>query len=298
MRRGLARLALGLYPLAFRRRYGDEMRAVLEQTPTRAATILDLGRGALSAHLHPSVPLARSIPTDERLRGSVSAVLACWVAFAAAGFGFAVTTEDAPFSNSAASHPLLGSAHASVQLLAIVGSLAVLAGALPLVVLAMRRAWREPSARLTTSLPILAVGGFAVLTSVLAWFVSTQQTHRASTAGGIAFIAWGVAGLCCGAVCVVAARRTLFAMDVARRWLLVAFACGAVVTAAMLAISLATSLYAASLALDASRLAAAPNGPLQLTSVSVSLGVQVIVMIAAGAFAATTTTRGWRAIRR
>jgi hypothetical protein len=296
MTRALARIALVLYPLAFRRRYGAEMRAVLEQTPARAATVLDLGRGAIAAHLRPPVGVARSIGIDERLRGSVSAILACWVAFAAAGVGFAVTTEDAPFGKAAERHALLGGTHAAVQLLAIVASLAVLGGALPLVVLALRRAVREPNARLITSLTVAAVVGFAVLTGVLAWFSSYQHAHGASTIGGIAFIAWGVAGLCCGAVCVGAARRTLFAMPVARHWLLAAFACGAVITAAMVGISLAASLYAAFLAVDAPGLAAAPNGPLQLTSVSLSLAPLTIVMIVAAALAVTTTARGWRAI--
>lgn len=54
MTRRLARLALSLYPLAFRRRYGQEMRALLDQTPTKVPAVLDLFRGALVAHLRPA----------------------------------------------------------------------------------------------------------------------------------------------------------------------------------------------------------------------------------------------------
>ena len=57
MRRRLAGLALALYPLAFRRRYGQEMRALLDETPPGVHTVLDLLRGALAAHLRPPAGL-------------------------------------------------------------------------------------------------------------------------------------------------------------------------------------------------------------------------------------------------
>ena len=47
----LARQTLRLYALAYQRRYGDEMRALLEDRPPRAKTVLDLLKGALAAHL-------------------------------------------------------------------------------------------------------------------------------------------------------------------------------------------------------------------------------------------------------
>jgi hypothetical protein len=99
----LARRVLALHPLAFRRRYGQEMRALLEQTPARAATVLDLLRGALVAHLRPPAAVAGFVAPADRVRASASAVLACWVAFAAAGFGFYKTTEDGSFSASPSS---------------------------------------------------------------------------------------------------------------------------------------------------------------------------------------------------
>jgi hypothetical protein len=88
----------------------------------------------------------------------------------------------------------------------------------------------------------------------------------------------------------------LFVVPVARGWLLAAFACGALVTAAMVAIALATAEYTIALSVDASGLATASNGPLRATSVSVSLIEQLIVMAIAGVLAITTIGRGWRAI--
>ena len=56
----LGRLTLRLYPLAFQRRYGDEMRALLEQSPPGWLGVLDLARGALIAHLRPPKEIGRA----------------------------------------------------------------------------------------------------------------------------------------------------------------------------------------------------------------------------------------------
>jgi hypothetical protein len=213
------------------------------------------------------------------------------VAFAAAGFGFAVTTEDVPFGRAGSSHPVLGSAHAAIQALAIVASVAVIAGALPLIAAALKHARRERKVRLAVSLPAVAVAGFATFTAVVGWLV-----HSHHLAGHAAFVAWIIAGLGCSAVCVVASRIALFSIPVARRWLLAAFAWGTVATAAMLAIAGATALYTIALSTDVPTLASASNGPLAVPGVGASLAIQLIVMIVAGAMAATSTRRGWRAI--
>lgn len=47
---------LRLYPRWWRRRYGDEMRALLELAPARRGDRRDLARGALDAWLHPPEP--------------------------------------------------------------------------------------------------------------------------------------------------------------------------------------------------------------------------------------------------
>lgn len=47
---------VGLYPRAWRDRYGEELDAILERERMGFRTRLDLVRGALDAHLHPAVP--------------------------------------------------------------------------------------------------------------------------------------------------------------------------------------------------------------------------------------------------
>lgn len=290
MTRRLARLALGLYPLAWRRRYGEEMRALLDETPPRAATVLDLARGALVAHLRAPRSTDDVLDAGDRLRATASAQLACWVVFAAAGFGFYKTTENAPF----AAHRLLGGTHAAVQALAVIASAAVLVGALPLILTALAQARRRPDLRRLVALPVIAVAVFAALTAALVLAAHATTPRRTSIAAHGAFIAWELAALACGAVCVVGARRALFAVSVDRRWLLTALASGTVVTAAMVLITIAVVIHAIALPIATPALAAEPNGPLALTSTAVSLVEQAIVMAIAAALAVTTTRRGWR----
>ena len=46
---------LSLYPQAWRKRYGDEFQALLEQRGIRFFDLFDILRGALDAHLHPQL---------------------------------------------------------------------------------------------------------------------------------------------------------------------------------------------------------------------------------------------------
>jgi hypothetical protein len=297
MARWLASLVLHLYPLGFRRRYGAEMSAVVDDTPARLTTSLDLLRGAVLAHVRPPDGLP-DVDVGDRLRASASGVLASWVVFAAAGFGFYKTTEDGRFSAAGNAHALLGGVHIAVQVLAIVASCAVVAGALPLIVAALREARSRRSLRILVRLPIVAVLGFTGLTGLLVWIAHSQLLRHSTGIGHGLFIAWMLAGLACGAICVAASRRVLFVLEVSRGRLAWAFALAALLTATMVAIALATALYAVALQLDAARLAATSNGPLGATSTALSLAAQVVVMVIAGAAATIATHRGWSALRR
>ena len=56
MARRAALAMLRLYPSRWRERHEDEVRALIEDRPTRRRDVLDLARGALDARLHPPVP--------------------------------------------------------------------------------------------------------------------------------------------------------------------------------------------------------------------------------------------------
>lgn len=294
----LARQALRLYPLAHQRRYGEEMRALLEDRPPRAGTLFDLLKGAARAHVRPADAPAGVVGAVDRVRASTSGVLLCWVFFAVAGFGYYKTTEDAPFSAAGHAHPLLRDAHLGVQAVALIASAAVVLGALPLILAAIAQARREPALWRTVALPLLPLIVFGVLTAVLIAIAHSQMPNHPTNAGYGLALAWGIVGLLCGATCVLACRRALFATPAATARLRAALAAGTLVTLAMLAIAAATAVYAIALATDASRLAASPNGPFQALSVTVSLILQVAVMVGAGALASVATVRAWRSERQ
>ncbi len=288
----LARLALRLYPLAYQRRYGDEMCALLEDEPPRLGTVFDLIKGATIAHLRPAEAPAGVVGPADRVRASMSGILLCWIFFAAAGFAYYKTTED--FAAASHDHPLLRDAHLAVQALALIASAAVVLGALPLIAAALAQARRDPSRWRMVALPFLPVIVFGALTVVVI-ALAHAEGPRASVGGGAVAIVWGIAGLACGTTCVLACRSTLFATRVAPDRLRVALVAGTTATGAMLAIAAATAVYAIALGADASNVASQANGPFQLLSVTASLIATVIVMAAAGALALLATTRGWRA---
>jgi hypothetical protein len=294
MKRRLARATLALYPLAFRRRYGDEMRALVEDSPPSSKATFDLLRGAVVAHVRPA-GISATLTPEDRMRATSSGVLACWIAFAAAGFGFYKTTEDDSFSKAGDAHLALGGAHVAIQALAALASIAVLAGALPLVKTALGQARQVRPLRRATGFAVGSVALFAISTAALVLLAHSARSIS-HTVAGAAFLGWILVGLLSGGVCASAARNGLFAIRVRRRGLVVALACGTLVTGAMALMALATALYTLVLSVDAPGLAAAANGPFGAISVGVSLAFQLAVMLTAAGLASVTTRRGWRAM--
>lgn len=290
----LARLALRLYPLAFRRRYGQEMAALLGQGTPRTRDVLDLVRGGLAAHIRQPAPATGCVNGDDRARATTSGVLLCWVVFAATGLAFYKTTEDATFSAVGLAHPLLRDAHLIVQAVALVATAGVVLGGAPLIAAAVAHARRQHRLTRVVGAPLVPLIAFVVLTVVLRVIAHAQPSHRASTGAGAAGVAWALVGLGCGVACVLACRSALFATPIAPRPLRHALRSGTLVTVAMVAIGTATAVYAIALLVDASHLADSANGPFQVLSTGASLIIEAIVMMLTAALATTTSRRGWR----
>jgi hypothetical protein len=243
------------------------------------------------------------VDVDTRLRLGLAGTLACWVLFAAAGFAFYNTSEDHPFIAAGDAHPLLGGAHIAIQALAGLASLAVIAGALPLVCVALRQAPRQPGRlRAIVSVPITTVLAFMLITAVLVRLAhshpSLAQSHPSGDTAQAAFLVWCIGGLLCGGVCVVAARRALLRIGIARAWLIGALWSATFVSMAMIMMTCATALYTIALMLDAPGLASEGNGPFQLVNVGVSLIVVIVGMALFAALAAGSVGRTWRCLRR
>jgi hypothetical protein len=292
MTASLARHALRMYPLAYRRRYGEEMAALLEDQPPDPRAVLDLLIGALRAHMRPGYARG-AVDARERVRLSASGILLCWVFFAAAGFAYYKTTEDLPFSTAGHAHPVLRDAHLAVQALALIATATVLLGALPLILSALARARHSPSMRRLVARPFRPILLFGALTAAFIAVAHVHGPNHPTDVGGALAVAWGIAGLACGTACVLRCRTALFSTPAPVTWLRTSLKAGTLVTLAMLSIALATAIYTIALAADAPALAAEANGPFQVLSVTASLIVQVAVMVGAATLAAVATLRGW-----
>lgn len=148
------------------------------------------------------------------------------------------------------------------------------------------------------AVPRLAVVVFAVAASLLALLSELVSDHgRSVTAPHAVGVLCCLIGLTCGGVAVAGCRRALFATPVSPGRLVSSLACGALVTMAMIAITLATAIYAIALPLDAPQTASSLAGALRALSVSVSVSIQLAVMLITTTLATITTHRGWDAIR-
>jgi hypothetical protein len=293
--RALARSVLALYPLAYRRRYGEEIEALLEDSEVRFSSVADLAKGAALAHLRPSPGFAAELPPGQRVRASAVGLLACWLLFALAGLAFYKTTEEEGLHRIGELHPVLGFAHLAVQLLAILGSLGALAAIVPFAVAVLRRSRGEREARMAA---ILAMASVGLLLLASAGIVLLARAGGA-TPRGVAFgalLVWTLLAVVAGIGCLGAARRGLFAIPIRRGGLRALVVLGSLVAVAMAAMSAAAAIYLIGLLSDAASAGAQPNGPLGLLSITASLAIQVSAMLVATALGCVSSLRGWRGL--
>ncbi len=293
MIRRLALWAVGLYPRAWRARYEPELLALLGECRLSPARVVDLLRGAFDAHLSPQ-GLTSSPP--QRMRGTIVATLGCWTALALLGAGFWQATEDGAFRIAGGAHALLGDAWLLVLVLAIVGAAVIALAGAPLAYTVMLQAWQErtPALRRAIMIAVLAVGGFAVATALLALFARGSQGP--SLLGHALFVLWAGLAIVVAAVCALAARACLMRARLPAAQLVLGVAGAWLLARIMAVLTIAVGLYAMLLVLESPSLAASPNGPLNLPTTMV-LGSQLVGMVLASTLAAVTTRRGVAALR-
>jgi hypothetical protein len=289
----LARLALGLYPLAYRRRYGEEMAALVEDQGASPRAVADLARGALGAHLHPERALAGSVDRADRFRLGLSAVLLSWLLVAAAIFGFAKTTEGPAFRTAAAAHPLLGAAHTALGAFASLASVAFLLGAAPLVAIALAQAGKHREVR-RAALAAAACVAALIVASAAVVLVANRDPAPSGGVLSAVLVGWVCVGMACALGCALAARRGLFAATMPTGALRFAAGCATVVAVAMAGVALATLLYLVTLVAAATGLASTPNGPFGNPDTRLSLLLLFLAMAAAAIPAALAVKRTWR----
>ena len=290
----LGRVLIELYPHAYRERYGEELRAVLQQSSVTAGTLFDLLRGALDAHLRPGALAGSPV---KKMRGTVSAALALWIAVILVGAGFAKTTEDAPFRVAESAHPLLGGARIAVEVLAVAAAVVVVVAGAPLAVSIVRQAWNEKSSALRRALaaPLLALAVFAVATGALV-VVAGRGHSNGSVLGHIAFVLWLGFAVAVAGVCALGARTAIERAELRAASLALAARGAWLLARVMAALTVAMALYAVLLAVYAWSLEGFANGPFRIPT-SASLALLAVAMVLITTLALVTARRGTRPAR-
>jgi hypothetical protein len=285
--------ALRVYPEGWRERYELEVRALLEQSPATPATVIDLLRGALDAHLHPSFPVAAA----RQLRGTLVTTIYCGIAFAFLGAGFAKATEDAPFIRAEAAHGLLGADRIAVELLALACLAVVAVAGAPLALAVLQQACRG-SRQLRRALLVAAIaGGAAVIVTVSVIALAHSVHGNGGTPGHLAFLAWIALVALAAAVAARSARSALLGAELDGSRLGLGVGGAWLLARLMLALTVAVALYTIALAAEAPGAAALSNGPLQFGTTVVLAGLATAMAIIT-ALALFTARRGRLSLAR
>jgi hypothetical protein len=162
-RTAMARAALALYPPAWRARYGDEVRAFLDDSGGGPAAVASIAWHALPAwaapprHLHDRAG---------RMRASLSTALLSWSMLAGLGLVFMQLTQMQGLA--APGHPQVRWAYAAFDVALAASALVAGLGGLPLWLLMLRRARREQRARDSAYLLLPVLAPLAYLLGVAA----------------------------------------------------------------------------------------------------------------------------------
>jgi hypothetical protein len=291
-----ARALLHLYPLAWRRRYGEEMAALVEDDPPSLVGLATLLQGALRAHARPGAWRTR-VSAGERMSLSVWAVFCCWIGLSVAGATFQKETEEGPFAVAVAHHGALGLARALVIAGAALGAAAIAAGGLPLLWRALGQARAGGTAlRIGLVLPAAGLALFAAVTGVVL-AVAPASIEGTSTALRLALLVpWWAAGGAFALCCALAPRIVLLRLEAPKDSLRRASYAGLVLLAAMALVTAGLAVYCLALVRVEPALSAQSGGPLW-PSTGLVLGAGAALAAACTALAALSATRAVAAAR-
>jgi len=137
----LRRWLIGLYPRAWRQRYGEEFEALLEECLHSPLDALDVALGALDAHLGlVQGGTWRSMNMVNKLRTAILLVFAAYIGFIIAGLSLYGLVDDSPAIPLMRTDLALSVAWHSLQAGAVIALLAIVIGGLPLAIVVIRQA--------------------------------------------------------------------------------------------------------------------------------------------------------------
>jgi hypothetical protein len=204
------RWLVGLYPADWRDRYGDEYLALLEQLPLTPRVVADHARAALAAHLDPGRETTATRAEAAQLRGGELAVLIAWLALVVGGLAFQRMIDDGLLQAAGADNLAVRLAGGLVATGAVVSLLAVLAGALPVVIAIV---WTALADRRPGLIALLAVPPilFALWLSFTVWLAGHGPAPMAGDERAVLLSVWAgsfVAALVVGWAAVSVAAAT------------------------------------------------------------------------------------------
>ncbi len=176
-----------LYPPAWRERYADEVRALLEDTGTSPVAAASLAVRAAPAwvtmprHLH---------DREARMRASVGTVLVAWSALTGVGLVFAQLTQLQGFR--APGHPLIQWCYLIFDVALAISVLAAAAGGLPLWLQMIRLARRQGRRAELAWLSLAVAVPAAYLAAAL---ITLKVVHHPEASGPWWFVGFAVLGL-------------------------------------------------------------------------------------------------------
>lgn len=188
----LARVALALYPPAWRTRYGDEVRALLDDSGGGLAAVASVAWRALPAWIWPPRHLH---DRPARMRTSLATALMSWSTLAGLGLVFAQLTQFQGIT--VPGHPEVRWAYAVFDLALATSALVAGLGGLPLWLLMLRRARRDQRTRDTVYLLLPVLAPVAYLVSLI---VAIRLAGGPGGVGPRGFLAVTLAGFAAAAV--------------------------------------------------------------------------------------------------
>ena len=275
----LAHVVLALYPPAWRARYGDETLGYLGESGAGPRDVASLLWRVVPAWVWPPAHLH---DRPARMRASLATILMSWSALLVLGAVFDQLTQQQ--GATPAGHPVIGWSYAIFDVAIVLSTLILGAGCLPLWLLMLRRARRDHSARVIACLltPVAApIGGFLALAVIL------RAVSHPNGVGSWWFLIFTLMGF---ATAGIAAAGPAMALRIQRPRgpaVRLAAIAAAMATATIIAAFAASILAAVGLSLWAHQFAGYHNGIL--------VGTYLAAVTGAGAVAAVSATRGFRA---
>lgn len=284
-----AQYVLRLYPRPWRKRYEDEMLAMLEERPLSFADTLNLLIGVCDAYLHPQLG-TNGLAWSERiihmfltLRRSVLTIFCAYVGIILAGIAFQKMTEYSDFHEAASTYTVVGLAFNLVVIFAVVALLAVLIGGLPVAVAVMRSALarKRYSSLFLLIVPVLAFFvfmGTTLLLDALTRPSGAESTGQIFLHRGFFFGMFLAAAIVSpAALCVAVVRSEI--PEKLLRFTLLAFALG---TFSMVVILVATVIWGFGLHSLDPQLFASNEGIVGTSTIGTWLGIIIAMAIAVG----------------